>query len=140
MKNKTIIGMIPHFDDDGYYFVEPLEISDTTKSGIILANIKHQSIHLRDLHPTSANIIAYKDNPLQLNIGDRVLPKHPATKPFGPFKEFYVKKVEDDSWEIATETEWLLEDKILSDDRTYTKNDVKKVWPVHHSEIMCVRV
>jgi len=137
MKNKSLIGIIPHLDDDGYYFVEPREPSNTTESGIILAKIEHQSVHLRDMHPRSANIIAYKANPLQLNIGDRILPKHPATKPFNSVKEFFVKKT-DDGWELATEIEWKQGDKVMDDDRTFTKEDVKKVWPIHHSEIMCV--
>lgn len=138
MKNKSLIGIIPHLDDGGYYFVEPLESSNKTKSGIILAAIKHQSIHLRDLHQKTANIIAYRDNPLQLNIGDKIVPKHPATKPFKAPKEFYVKKVDNNSWELATETEWLLEKEVVNEDRTFIKENVKKVWPIHHSEIMCV--
>lgn len=135
MKNETEIGFIPHLEDGGYYFMEPIEVEQVTETGIVLAYVEHQSKHLRQTGPEEGFILAFRDNPLGLEIGDKILPKSPCTKPLDAPKEFYVKKV-DDGWEVASEVEWDREPVKRLDDQTYIKENVKKVWPVHHSEIV----
>jgi hypothetical protein len=135
--SKTIIDLVPILDP-GYYFVEPLEYSARTASGIYLASLENQSVYLRDLHQKEAVILAYNTNVLSLNIGDVVMPHYPTTKPFSAPKEFFIKKTET-GYELCCESDWLSDKKVFADNKTYTKENTKKIWPLHYSEVMCVR-